>query len=964
VCALVVSSWPGSVLRSPHLPLEPQLPELGPGADRDAALVVRVVAQQSPVAGARVRCLAMVDGRAFLAAEGRSDASGTLRLDRLPRGEHWLLVESESFARASTSLVLFSGERRLTMELVPEHALSVEVKDDDGKPIADAEVEVTGDDPLPVGARTGSDGVAQVRRLAGTKWLVVARARGFEEVAQRGVKEGDRPKLVLRRLGAFLVTVVGADGAPAKGARVHIAGASLWPPRMADVKEDGTVRIGSLAAGTYALRATLGQSASPIEFGASVGRGEEKAVTLKLAPGVVVDVRVTDGEGDPATPIAGARVTLTEGGVSPFPIEGTTDASGRARLGPVAPAFLSVAARADGFVPRGAVAVPDPPRGELRVALARAGVLSGRVVDARGFPVDGASLQVVGTDYQGAPIDEDPRRSRFRDAHFAMALEGPRPLIPAGELGVMPGPVPPIPHAFSLSPQLPASLAPAAPEEPWVTRGDGTFRAAPVSPGRVRALVRHPQYIEAQSDVVALTSGAEAKVEIVMRAGGSLEGRVVDRLGRAVGGAHVSIAATHGSMERATRAATDGTFAFAAVPDQVTLMVARPDEPLDVATRLEVEVAEGARKTVEVTLPDPRPPLPVRVVDDRGYALDAVQISATSLEPAVPLRTTAFTNARGEASIPGGRGIHARLEVIAPGFAARALLTEPTTEELRVELHAAERLTGEIRTDRGDPVKNATIALYTDLGPRHGRGDAAGLFAFSDLAPGHARLRVRAPGFAPATREIEIEAHAGKRPTIVPRVELSPEGAVEGTVVDARGEPVQGARVAKDLVPVYLAVGAVPAGVAVTDAKGHFRLAELAEGSIDVEAYAADVGRGRAEAVRVTAGRTNDGVRIQLKADGERTKESSARGGVAITLGESAGEAREVVVVAVAEGSEAERAGLVPGDVLLEVDGAAVQSMSQARAKLSGALADDVVVKLRRNGHTLGLRVPREQVHR
>ena len=35
------------------------------------------------------------------------------------------------------------------------------------------------------------------------------------------------------------------------------------------------------------------------------------------------------------------------------------------------------------------------------------------------------------------PIDEDPQRASFRDAHFTSALAGPRPLVPAGELGVM-----------------------------------------------------------------------------------------------------------------------------------------------------------------------------------------------------------------------------------------------------------------------------------------------------------------------------------------------------------------------------------------------------------------------------------------------------------------------------------------------------------------------------------------------
>jgi S1-C subfamily serine protease len=71
-----------------------------------------------------------------------------------------------------------------------------------------------------------------------------------------------------------------------------------------------------------------------------------------------------------------------------------------------------------------------------------------------------------------------------------------------------------------------------------------------------------------------------------------------------------------------------------------------------------------------------------------------------------------------------------------------------------------------------------------------------------------------------------------------------------------------------------------------------------------------------------------------------------------------------VVVVSVVEGSEAERSGLTSGDVLLEVDGAAVATMDDARARLSGALSDDVLVRIRRGTDTLLLRVGRDTVRR
>ena len=174
-------------------------------------------------------------------------------------------------------------------------------------------------------------------------------------------------------------------------------------------------------------------------------------------------------------------------------------------------------------------------------------------------------------------------------------------------------------------------------------------------------------------------------------------------------------------------------------------------------------------------------------------------------------------------------------------------------------------------------------------------------------------------------------------------------GRSEGEVLDARGDPVVGARVAVGLVPTYLAVGTTPAGVAVTDARGRFRLADLADGTVTLEAFAPDLGRAHQD-IRVLAGETTRDVRFVLRADlapGDRAShEPAAAGSVAVTLGETT-DPREVVVVAVADGSEAERAGLVPGDTILAVEGTTVATMEEARAKLSGPLGDDVLLTVR-----------------
>jgi hypothetical protein len=926
---------------------------------------VMVRGTSGPLALARVRAFAIQDDVAHLVGDRESDDAGQALLDRLPHAPLWILADALGWARRSTYLAAEGDRQTVLFTLEPEHAIDVAVRNEEAAPVDGAEVEVLSQaERLPVGARAGSDGVAHVTRLATGPWRVSARASGYEEGNAEASLDGEAVTVLLRKLGSFVVHVVGEGAEAISGARVAVAGAMLWPPRAADTDAQGDVRIRGLAAGVYALRASRGNLVSPIELGVGLDRGEEKALVLKLAPGRWLGVRVTDGDVDDALGIGAARVTLAEGGLSPFPLEATTDTKGAARIGPFAPGGAMLSARANGFVPK-AVPVGDRSPSEIRIALVRAGVLSGRVADDRGFPIEGATIEIVGTDLNGAPILDDPRRASFQAAHFDAMLGGPAPLIPAGELGVTPGPVPPVPRSAALL-MHPGRVAPID-VEPWVTRADGTFRAAPASPGRLRAIARHPQYVEAQSDLVTLAPGGEAHVNVVMHGGGALEGRVVDATDRPIEGARVSVSAVRGGLVRAARTAGDGTFAFVGLPDLVSLTVSteREDQP-DV--RMAVVIPDRDRKEVTIRLAEPREALAVTVVDDRDFPIGAAQVSANSLSADSPLRSTAFTDGHGDALIRRARGLPLRIEVSAPGHAPRVVTLEGGGEPLRVVLASAEGATGEVIAARGgDPVAGAEVALYTDLGVRRVRTDARGTFALSELAPGSASLRVRATGFAALSRPVVIPSSDGRRPFTLPRIELIAEGVVEGDVVDAHEDPVVGARVSKDHAPTWLVVGTSAEGTAITDGRGRFSLGELPEGTITLEAYALEFGRARVEGIKVVAGRTTSNIRIKLTRGSpqeERSSSPAASGNLAVTLGETSGSPAEVVVLSVAAGSEAERRGLAPADVVLTVEGAPVHTIEEAREKLGGPVADDVVLKVRRGGKEIALSIAREEVRR
>ncbi len=269
-----------------------------------------------------------------------------------------------------------------------------------------------------------------------------------------------------------------------------------------------------------------------------------------------------------------------------------------------------------------------------------------------------------------------------------------------------------------------------------------------------------------------------------------------------------------------------------------------------------------------------------------------------------------------------------------------------------------------VRAPHGDPVADAEVTVSGEAASVHARSSKTGEFTVPDLPPGPAHVHVRAAGFAPADREV-VTGSGSSRQVALGMIELAEEGVVAGTVVDGRGDPVPGARVAKDQVPTYLAVGPTPSGIAVADARGRFRLGELPAGAMTLEAYAPDVGRATVTGVQVNSGRPTNGVTIQLKKESDgHGHEPAAAGGVAVTLAESQGEGREVTLADVARGSEAERAGLTRGDVLLRVDGSPVQSMADARSRLSGPIGDDVVIEFRRGEAADSVRVAREPVRK
>lgn len=914
----------------------------------------------TPVSSGTVRVFWETGRRYFLAGAASTDAKGEANIPDLPLGAAWVLAEAPGLARASTALVLGSTRRELALRLGAATEVHVRVETDGGAPVRDATVLVDAADALPFGALTDTNGHATLSHLTSGAFRLRVYARGFDPATRASVT-GDQ-NVVLHAASGLDVAVTDASGHAAPSATVLIAGSSLWPARSAATDATGHAKITGLAAGVYDLKAERGSLVSKTEVGFRFEHGEAHPLTLVLAPGRMIPIIATDGEGDHPLVVPDADVVVVEGGVGSFPVEGRTNRFGKVTLGPFAPGALVAAARADGFVERSAIAVPEPVTDDVRIALYRGATLAGVVTDGDGRPVDGASVEIVGTDLDGMPIAETPEDVEFRRAHFDAALGAPSALAPGGELGVTEGPIPPIPQG-ALDPNLAMSrvmLAPDAPA-PWVTNTDGSFRATPIPPGRVRALIRHPSYVEALSDAVTLATGGQATIKIVLHEGGALEGTVVDDAGLPVSGAGLEVAAVFGSLVRSTVAASDGTFALATLPRDVLISVARPEDLSKPIVRRRITVPEGSRSEIELVLPAPRGELELTVSDASGQPVKMAQVTALSLDPDQLLRTTAFTGDDGRAVIRDAVGLPLRVLVEAPAFAEWTQELEHAPEKLSVDLSSGVSIEGRVTAVRGRrDVDGATVELFADGHRRVALTDANGEYRFSDLTPGKIHLTVTHPEFATAELDVEVTA-TGRvdRPFDVDPIDLAEPGSIDGHVVDKSGEPVSGARVGVGAVNAYLPVGAPPDGTATTQGDGAFHLSRVRPGTFTVEAYAANVGRGRTTHVVVESDQPTQGVVIRLSQSDE--SEPTTTGGVAVSLGESGG---AVVIQEVAPGSEAEHAGLVAGDVVDSVDRAPPRSLADARERLSGPAGSDVVVGVVRSGAHLSLRVARERVRR
>ncbi len=393
------------------------------------------------------------------------------------------------------------------------------------------------------------------------------------------------------------------------------------------------------------------------------------------------------------------------------------------------------------------------------------------------------------------------------------------------------------------------------------TNEDGEFVFTGIAPGLWRLEARDDRAAPDAELVRVLDGEVRVTRDLVMHAGGTIEGTVEDGDERALDGLHVFVRRFDSDeVERRVRTNHEGRFKIPHVrPGTYVVRVLGGAVGRKASIEAIVEVEADKTSTVDFTA---RPEGTIAGTVRRGGSVvtgalvDLVAVSGSALK-----RFRTSTDAEGEFSVSGLEAGAYRIQLQSGAWRSEQDVELVDGDRVQLDLEAFEgRLRGTVVTRDGDPVPGAHITAWpagieSDRVPRgsfvgEGRSDPHGAFILRGLPVGAYTLAVSAPGLPPGRLENAASDLPGADFTV--RVVLGRGGDVALRVVDANDRGVTGARIwLEDDEGLALHRHAYVSGAA-----GRIRINGVPAGKVRLRIYARGMGRPSLQTLDIVEGRT------------------------------------------------------------------------------------------------------------
>ena len=803
----------------------------------------QVLDASQPLAGARIELHPVPEGAPVKSTLSRSD--GSFELIAPESGAFRVVVQAKDRLPMEHLVVPLVEEVSLPpMELMPSARITVQALGSDGRPLAGLPIRVArpmeretwmqaGWQPAERHGVTGPDGKVTLPRWMHEPLDVYVTDPRYQGRVASEVREDSvtvrplrvqSPSGIKGKPGFVTGKVVDAQmGKP-------IAGALVWsglPPDLPPVRtgEDGTLQLplskpgssfGVAAAGYLLAEAQPGPPAKP--------------VTVALKRAARIDGQVVDAEG---APVAGAYIQIQPGPSRDSSLSSLwyltelssgTDGSFSIR-GLLPGGVYKVAAQRPGHG-RAEVEIRTAPAGRptppARVVLGSGVTVTGRIVDERGNPLEGAEVEIV---------------------------DAERP--------------------------FPTGLFKAASD------ASGAFSIRGLSPGQYQLTARLQGFAPAAPSGVLIPEG-ETRLdagELTLEAGAAIEGKVTDARGRPVEGAEVQVSPDQESTllfihqnveaEPDARSGKDGHFQLSDLEPgrRYSIAVHHPDYPSETVPGVEAPTAEPI--VVEL---QPARTLSGRVVGPDGEPvpeaeiMTVVQTGFGGFSSSTLGRTDAAGEFRGSGLKPGSLDLH----VVARGYRETLwkgvqIPQDRDPEPVTITMEPGALLEGRAVDQEGNPVAKVRVHIQPKVRPEIWTSrrlferpvtGADGVFRVEDLAPGEYAVSGLSPELgqsAPA----DVRLGPGTN-----RVDLVFERGVEvaGRVVDEEGQPIPSASVQLESSSEGRDVRSVGG---FSQADGSFRIPSVRDGEYQLAAKAKGYGMSEPRRLRVAGSRV-EGIEVRL----------------------------------------------------------------------------------------------------